>query len=169
MSKIVFEPSQTTHWRNLFANKSMLLGSHNLNEGEELIGEIHGVGIQTIKNKQGKDEQVPVMTFQNAPPMVLNITNTRTIAMMYGDSMDKWVGCHIQIYATKVKAFGQEQMALRIRPRRPDLGVDTTEYVNQLRGAKSMQELQSIFMSIPKHVRNSVSNIKDEMKGVLNA
>ena len=34
---IVYEPSQTTHWKNLFPNKTMLLGSHNLNEGEELV------------------------------------------------------------------------------------------------------------------------------------
>ena len=39
MSKVatlVFEPSATQHWKTLFPNKSAILGSHHLNEGEEL-------------------------------------------------------------------------------------------------------------------------------------
>ena len=40
---IIYEPSKTTHWRNLFESKSMLLGSHNLNEGEELVCPGHGI------------------------------------------------------------------------------------------------------------------------------
>jgi len=74
---IIYQPSVTTHWRNLFESKSMLLGSHNLNEGEELVCEIQSTSIEVIKNKNGKDERVPVLCFNNAPPMVLNITNTK--------------------------------------------------------------------------------------------
>ena len=76
MSEIIYQPSVTTHWRNLFESKSMLLGSHNLNEGEELVCEITNTGIQTIKNKNGKDEQVPVILFKNAPPTLSTITST---------------------------------------------------------------------------------------------
>ena len=71
---IVYEPSQTTHWKNLFPNKTMLLGSHNLNEGEELVATIDHVEMQSIRNQSGQNEEVPVITFINAPPMVMNIT-----------------------------------------------------------------------------------------------
>ena len=115
MSEIVYQPSQTTHWRNLFESKSMLLGSHNLNEGEELVAQIQTVSVQEIKNTNGKKEKVPVVNFFNAPPMVLNITNSKTIESLYGPYAHNWEGRYIQIFATKVKAFGLEQMALRIR------------------------------------------------------
>ena len=78
MSNIVYQPSQTTHWRNLFESKTMLLGSHNLNEGEELVAQISNVAIQEIRNQNGKTEKVPVANFFNAPPMVLNITTSVT-------------------------------------------------------------------------------------------
>jgi len=167
MTQLVFEPSQTTHWKNLFPNKMLLLGSQNLNEGEELIAKIKAVHRQQVKDKNGKDEEVSVVQFENAPPMVLNITNARTIANLYGELYSNWVGCSLQIYATKVKAFGQEQMALRIREAIPNVGQDTTEYENALRACTTMADLQKVFMDTPKHIRPMITATKDEMKGKL--
>ena len=45
-SKVIYEPSQTTHWKNLFPEKMKLLGSQNLNENEELIATIKKVAIE---------------------------------------------------------------------------------------------------------------------------
>lgn len=168
-SKVVFQPSQTTHWRNLFPNKTMLLGSHNLNEGEELVAEMISVSIEEIRDQKGAMEQVPVLRFVNAPPMVLNITNTKVIAGIYGDSYAGWEGESIQVFATLVRAFGQEQMALRVRNFRPHIEQDVSQYVSQLQACKTMKELQSCYLSVPKHLRSQVVGIKDEMKGSINA
>lgn len=167
MSNIVFQPSTTTHWRNLFENKSMLLGSHNLNEGEELVCEIVNTGLQTIKNKAGKDEQVPVIIFNNAPPMVLNITNTKTIAALYGDLYDKWVGRSIQVYATKVKAFGAVTTALRVRPVIPANSNDLQQYVNTLNACGNIEQLKQAFMSLPNNVKPELTQLKDTIKAQL--
>lgn len=164
MTNLVFEPSQTTHWKNLFPNKMLLLGSQNLNENEELVAEISQVNIEEIRNTSGQIERVPVLKFVNAPPMVLNITNTRAIASMYGERYDSWVGCSIQIYATKVKAFGQETMALRVREAIPDTAQDITEHESNLKACTSMQDLQQVFMAIPKHLKARLVATKDEMK-----
>jgi len=169
MSNLVYQPSQTTHWRNLFESKTMLLGSHNLNEGEELVAQINHVAIQEIRNTNGKKEKVPVIQFFNAPPMVLNITNTRTIASLYGDNYDGWCNQYIQVFATKVKAFGQEQMALRIRQSKPSVGEDTSGYEQQLRDCTDIGMLQNVFMAIPKHIKPKLNALKNEMKGKLNA
>jgi hypothetical protein len=169
MSNIVYQPSQTTHWKNLFASKTMLLGSHNLNEGEELVCQIASVAIQKIRNTSGKEEQVPVCNFFNAPPMVLNITNTRTIASLYGDNYEGWTNQYIQVFATSVKAFGQQQMALRVRQVKPNVGEDTSGYENQLRACQNLKELQSAFMALPAHLKPALAALKDEMKGKLNA
>lgn len=169
MTNLVYEPSETTHWKNLFPNKTLLLGSHNLNPGEELIAKIKSVIVQEIKNKNGDTERVPVVSFENAPPMVLNITNSRTIANLYGELYDRWVGCSIQVYATKVKAFGQETMALRIREAIPDTNEDVTTYADALRSCTTMQDLQAVFMKIPKHIKPRLVSVKDEMKETINA
>jgi len=169
MTNLVFEPSQTTHWKNLFPSKTMLLGSHNLNPGEELIATIKIVKIQEIVSTSGQKENVPVVQFENAPPMVLNITNSRTIASLYGECYDHWAGNHVQIFATKVKAFGVEQMALRIRPAIPDTNQDVSEHESNLRACTTMADLKSCFMAIPKHLKPKLESVKNEMKESINA
>jgi hypothetical protein len=169
MTNLVFEPSQTTHWKNLFPSKMLLLGSHNLNDGEELIAEIESVDVQDIRSSSGQMEQVPVARFVNAPPMVLNITNTRAIASLYGDQYGDWVGKSIQIYAVNVRAFGSEQMALRVREAIPDTKQDVSQYEAAILAAETMQELQKAFMGIPKHIKPRLVAAKDQQKEALNA
>ena len=164
MTQLVFEPSQTTHWKNLFPNKMLLLGSQNLNEGEELIAKIKSVDIEEIKSTNGQTERVPVVKFENAPPMVLNITNSRAIASLYGEHYDRWVGESVQIFATKIKAFGQEQMALRIREAIPDVNINTSTHENALRACTTLSDLQKVFMGIPKNIKPKLIDVKDEMK-----
>lgn len=164
MAQLVFEPSHTTHWKNLFPSKMLLLGSQNLNPGEELIATIKAVEIQEIKNQQGQTERVPVVQFDNAPPMVLNITNTRTIANLYGECYDQWAGKSIQIYATVVKAFGSEQMALRIREAIPDTAQDISQYEDAIQACTTLDDLKSVFMAIPKHLKPRLVALKDQQK-----
>ena len=166
---IVYEPSQTTHWKNLFPNKTMLLGSHNLNEGEELVATIDHVEMQSIKNQSGQNEEVPVITFINAPPMVMNITNVKTIASLYGDYYHDWKGQSIQIFATKVRAFGEDKMALRVRAAIPDTNEDVDQYVQSLESCNTLQELKAAFTAIPKHLKSRLIENKDFMKNKIGA
>jgi hypothetical protein len=168
MPNLIFEPSETTHWKTLFPNKMMLLGSQNLNEGEELIAEIKSVDVEEIRNQSGDTELVPIAKFTNAPPMVLNITNTRTIANLYGDCYEGWTGKSIQLFATKVKAFGKEGLALRVREAIPDTSEDIESYEIALRSCNSMSELQKEFTQIPKHLKPKMITVKNEMKENLN-
>jgi len=163
--QLVYEPSQTTHWKNLFPNKMLLLGSQNLNTGEELIAKIKRVDVSPIKNNNGKEEKVPVLTFENAPPMVLNITNVRTIASLYGEHYDAWKGKSVQIFATMVKAFGGGEVSgLRIRQAIPDTQEDIQQYAASLSACKTMPDLQEAFSSIPKHLKPRLAKLKDSMK-----
>lgn len=164
-SNLIYTPSETTHWRNLFPNKSQLLGSHNLNPGEELIVEIKSVSAEgTIKNKKGKEETVPIIEFTNAPPMVLNVTNTKTIASLYGESYEGWIGKSIQLFVTEVSAFGEKVNALRVRGIIPDLNEDNSDYQTSLMNCSTLEELQAAFLAIPNHLRPRLTALKDEMK-----
>lgn len=164
---VVYEPSATTHWKNLFPNKMLLLGSQNLNAGEELVAEIDSVEVQVIKSQKGDEEQVPVVKFTNAPPMVLNITNAKTIAGLYGNTYDLWKGRSIQVYAVPIKAFGQQTEALRVREAIPDTNQDLSAYEELLRECKSMDDLKKTFGELPKHLKPKLVQIKDEVKEIL--
>lgn len=166
---IVYEASKTTHWKNLFPNKSQLLGSHNLNTGEELVATIVGVSVEEIKDQNGKAERVPVLKFEKAPPMVLNITNTRTIASLYGERYDQWQGRSIQLFSTTVKAFGEEMTALRVRPVIPSNDIDTTSHEARLRACTTMEDLKKVFMGLPNNIKVSLTAVKDEVKEAINA
>ena len=173
MSDIVYETSTTTHWRNLFESKSMLLGAHNLNPGEELIAEISGIDANgKIKNKKGGEEIVLIASFTNAPDMVLNVTNVRTIVSLYGEYYDKWLGKSIQLYAAPIKAFGAETLCLRIRAVIPVINQDMSMYTEALEACSTMQELQEVFTNIPKHFKSAgseVETVKNNMKEKLSA
>ena len=168
-TEVVYQPSETTHWKNLFPNKTMLLGSHNLNEGEELVAKILHVEVQTIKSSSGKDDKVPVVNFENAPPMVLNITNARTISSLYGERYNDWKGKSIQLYVTMVRGFGTSQkvQGLRIRTVVPQTNEDVQQYVNNMRACTTLSDLQSAFTAIPKHLKTGLITEKDAMKNTI--
>jgi hypothetical protein len=65
-------------------------------------------------------ERKPVLYFQKATKgLVLNRTNTMTIAGLYGDESDDWPGKRISIYPTRVRAFGSMQDTIRVREEIP--------------------------------------------------
>jgi hypothetical protein len=163
-TSLVFEPSHTTHWKTLFPSKNLLLGSHNLNEGEELVATMKAVATQEIKDQQGNAEAVPIVQFDNAPPMVLNMTNSKIIAALYGDDYQAWVGRSVQIYATKVRAFGKDTTALRIREAIPDTNEDITDHENALKACTTMDDLKTVFMGLPKHLKTRLIPTKDAVK-----
>lgn len=51
--------------------------------------------------------------------LVLNKTNTTTIAKLWGDDTDDWEGCQITLYATEVQFQGDMVEAIRVRSKPP--------------------------------------------------
>lgn len=79
--------------------------------------------IVTIKNVQqqkvhdGKDESnQAVVYFHECKPIVGNSTNLKAIAKMANSPhVEKWVGLKIELFVTKVRAFGDVHDAIRVR------------------------------------------------------
>ncbi len=171
MTKIINKKEKgiSRHWKN-FLDKDYL-GSHNLEAGEELLVTIAKFeGEEMVQKVGGKnDEKVAktVLYFQeNVPKMIMNITNGNTISALYGAHPDKWVGKQIQIFAAPVKAFGKTQDALRIRDFVPKINVDAKAHTDRLASAKTLEELVTIWKSLPQSVRTNkeVEAFKDELK-----
>ncbi len=115
---------ELTHWKKL--TNPDYLGAYALQPGEELILTIKSVSNEVVTGTDGKKETCSVMRFEeNVKPMVLNATNSKTITKLFKTPyIEEWIGKQIQIYAEKVKAFGEVVDALRIRsfiPVRKDL------------------------------------------------
>lgn len=160
------------HWKN-FLDKDYL-GSHNLEEGEELLVTIAKFeGEELVVKVGGKgDEKVAktVLYFkENVPKMIMNITNGNTLTNLYGSHPDKWIGKQIQIFATPVKAFGKTQDALRIRDFIPKINVNASVHIEKLTEAKTLAELKSVFTSLPISAQKNSEVVakKDELKAIL--
>ncbi len=106
---------ERTHWKKL--TNPDYLGAYSLEEGKDLILTIKSVGNEIVTGSDGKKEQCTVAKFsENVKPMILNVTNMKTIAKIYNNPyIEDWAGKKIQIYSAKVKAFGEIVDALRIR------------------------------------------------------
>lgn len=106
-----------THWKTY--SDSPYLGAYSLQPGEELQLTIAKAVAEKVVGTDGATEIVRVVHFEEkgVKPMIVNATNAKIISKLAGSPyMEKWAGVTVQIYADKVKAFGEVVEALRIRP-----------------------------------------------------
>ena len=107
------------HWKNLMERP--YIGAYSLAPGEERVLTIKEVKKEKVVTSGGKSEICPVAYFaENSLPMVLNATNCKTIAKLYGsDNVYDWANKKIQLFATSTQ-FGRDTVpCLRIRPFAP--------------------------------------------------
>jgi len=110
-----------THWKKL--ENPDYLGSYALQPGKDLIVQIKSVGQEEVYSPTSNKKDVcTVAHFTDSliKPMILNVTNCKTITKLYDTPyIEDWSGRYISIYISKVKAFGETVEALRIRPKVP--------------------------------------------------
>lgn len=88
--------------------------------GKTVALTIKTVTMEEMTTHDSKKVQKPVVWFEKATKgFVLNLTNAKIIAALYGDETDDWTGKRIAIYPTRVKAFGQMQDCIRVREEIP--------------------------------------------------
>jgi hypothetical protein len=110
---------EKTHWKKQFNYD--YLGSYSLTPGQDMILTIEKTQKEMVKSNGGKEEQCFVAHFkEDVKPMILNKTNCKVIGKIYTPFVEDWPGKQIQLYTEKVKAFGDEMEALRIRSAKPN-------------------------------------------------
>lgn len=111
------------HFKVLFP--SQYLAAHDLN-GHDVPLTIRHLVVEDLKTERGT-ERKPVLYFVETQKkaerektdekrMVLNKTNAKMIAKIYGPETDDWKGKRVTVFATMVSAFGAETEAIRVRP-----------------------------------------------------
>ena len=115
------------HFKLLYP--SMYLGSHDIGP-KDLVLTIRRIVVEELKTERGT-ERKPVAYFVESEAkakadrseekrLVLNKTNARIIANLYGNEVNDWAGKRISLYSAKVSAFGAEVDAVRVRPVKPE-------------------------------------------------
>jgi len=91
---------------------SRYIKSHDLDD-QEIKVTINTVTMEQVG--MGGDQQ-PVVYFRGwQKGMVLNKTNGRKIASLFGDDTDKWKGNEIILYAAQTQFQGEQMMGLRVK------------------------------------------------------
>lgn len=165
--------SNGRHWKN-FLDKEYL-GSHNIEEGEEMILTIAKFeGEEMVLSMSDRKTKVPkqVLYFkEDNPKLIMNVTNGNMISKLYGQHPDKWVGKKIQIYVDKnvKQKAGNVGEGLRIRELIPEREVDAATHGARLEAAKTLPELVAAWNSIPLSAKNDegLKKIKDARKELL--
>lgn len=105
------------------------LGGWSFEDGDQTLT-IKSVGEEEMFDRDsGKKKKGLCLHFAEKDlPMVLNVTNAATIAEVTGsDRMKDWIGKKIIVGQSKIKAFGKENFAIRVRNKKPDEKTYTCE------------------------------------------
>ncbi len=95
-------------------------------KGRDVTVTIKEVRAAKVKGGVGadrKEQRKPVLFFKESKDqrgLVLCKTNGKTIAAMYGNDTDGWLGKRVTLFPTVTDAFGQSNVeCIRIRPKAP--------------------------------------------------
>lgn len=119
-----------THWKQL--TNPDYIGAYDFQPGEERIVTIKDVKRQMVTGPDGKKEECTIVFFDKGKPMILNVTNAKSITKLSDTPyIEQWVGVSIKLIVVKVKAFGEVVDALRIKSEKvvkPMLQVGTPNF-----------------------------------------
>ena len=144
-----------THWKKLI--NPDYLGAYSLDPGKDMVLTIKHVRKEMVTGADGKKEECIVCYWQEEQkPMILNVTNCKTISkMLKTPYVEKWAGHRIQIYATTTKFGGDTVECLRIRKDPPeDVKVPCEECGQMITPAFSMSVTQLAAYTKKKYGKN---------------
>ena len=86
-------------------------------DGKDVTLTIERVAVGELVGTSGKKAKKPVVYFRGTPKgLALCVTNGKTIATLYGNKTEEWIGKRITIYPTKTTFGGAEVECIRVRP-----------------------------------------------------
>lgn len=130
--------SDKTHWKRLM--NPDYIGAYWLPEGEDATVTIDYVVREIITGTGGKKEECTVAHLKGVKPFILNATNSKTIAKLYGPYIEDWAGKRITLYASTTKMAGDTVECLRIRPQ---VAAKVAKPINQDRFTKALAAIKA--------------------------
>jgi len=130
-----------THWKQL--TNPDYIGAYALIEGQDLTATITKVVREMVTSTGGKKEECTVAYLDGHKPMILNVTNCKTITNLYKTPyIEEWAGKSITLFQTTANLKGETVECLRIRPVTPTSLSDLTALFELKKSALSETELK---------------------------
>ncbi len=112
--------TEKTHWKKL--TNPDYLGAYAFQPGEEKTLTIKEVKRELVYNPSGagKEECTVAYFVEPVKPLILNVTNCKTITKVWGTPyIEDWGGLRITLKVKKISAFGEMVDAVRVVNERP--------------------------------------------------
>ena len=159
-----------THWKGQV--NPDYLGAYAIPPEGSLILTIKMVRKELVSSPTGeKKECLVVHWMESFKPMVCNRTNGKTIErVVKSPYIEQWVGKKVELYSSRVKAFGEEMDALRVKAIAPEvLLIDTKPAIEKLKTSTTLEELKVAYTSLTQDEQNHIEvvKIKDQLKAKL--
>lgn len=101
------------------------LGAPDL-KGKDVTLTIRRIVVEDLETKDGKEKK-GIVYFEETKAaaekqgikekrLVLNKTNAKTIAAIYGNEVDDWTGRRVTLFPTTCQSFGETVDCIRVRP-----------------------------------------------------
>lgn len=105
------------HWKSMMDRDYIF--AFDLN-GKDVTVTIARVEAGTLNGSSGRKAKKPVVYFEGKEKgLALNSTNCKTVAKLYGNYTEKWIGKQITIYPTTTEMAGETVECIRVRPQAP--------------------------------------------------
>jgi len=158
-----------THYRKL--QHPDFIGAYALEPGKDLTLTIASVKNESFKSMDGKQEEGIIIRWAEPDykPMICNATNGKAITKaLKTPYIEQWVGQKIQLYSKRIRAFGEDMDALRVREYAPKMEqIDPSLAVAKITACQTLDELKSVYGSLSKQeqAHPDVVKAKDVRKG----
>lgn len=159
--------NEKTHWKRL--TNPDYIGAYWLPEGQDVTVTIDYVVREMVTGTGGKKEECTVAHLQGVKPFILNSTNSKTIAKLYGPYIEDWAGQRITLFASTTKLSGETVECLRIRPKvsEPVAKTITDERLDKAlqaikAGTYSADKLRATFALTSEQEEKIVSTLSNE-------
>lgn len=159
-----------THWKKTV--NPDYIGSYALDPDRDMILTIKTAGVELVTGNAGKKEEKLVIHFhENVKPMICNRTNAKVITKLHKTPyIEQWSGKKIQLYSSRITAFGEEVDALRIRDYvNATKEVDVTDALAKLEACKTIDELKTAYTNLKKDEQSNqqVKDLTEQLKKTL--
>jgi len=89
-------------------------------QGKDVTVTIDRVTAGELTGEKGRKSRKPILHLRGKKlPLALCKTNCKTIAAMYGNAVEGWIGKAVTLYATTTEFGGRTVECIRIRPAIP--------------------------------------------------
>lgn len=155
-----------THWKKTV--NPDYIGSYALDSDKDMILTIKSAGVEMVTGNAGKKEEKLVIHFhENVKPMICNRTNAKVITKLHKTPyIEQWAGKKIQLYSSRITAFGEEVDALRVRDYVKETAIDPSSAIDSLNNCSTLEELKSTFLSLNKKEQShpDVKSLAEKLK-----